>query len=161
MTWNAAKLEQESQDVSVGSINRAFADARLRFLRSDRLAELAAARQAMGRSETPEYQMDAWYQLEGGDAAWINVDLVDDWSPEAEPPPAPQPAPEHQQQPAPAPPSNWLETMMQENEDAAAARLRLLRRYTELDQKVEYGSATPEEITEHSDLFRNLAELRR
>lgn len=58
------------------------------------------------------------------------------------------------------PPSPWLQSKMIENERTEAAKRRLLQRYTALEQKVEYRSASDDEYREHAELFDNLLELR-
>jgi hypothetical protein len=58
------------------------------------------------------------------------------------------------------PPSPWLKSKMIENERTDAAKRRLLQRYTALEQKVEYRSASNAEYVEHAELFDNLLELR-
>ena len=61
--------------------------------------------------------------------------------------------------PAP-PPSQWLQSKLLDNERTDAAKRRLLQRYTALEQKVEYRSASDDEYREHAELFDNLLELR-
>jgi hypothetical protein len=58
------------------------------------------------------------------------------------------------------PPSQWLQSKMIANERTDAAKRRLLQRYTALEQKVEYRSASDTEYLEHAELFDNLLELR-
>jgi hypothetical protein len=62
--------------------------------------------------------------------------------------------------PLPPSPSPWLQSKMAENERTEAAKRRLLQRYTALEQKVEYRSASNAEYIEHAELFDNLLELR-
>ena len=58
------------------------------------------------------------------------------------------------------PPSQWLQSKMAPDERTDAAKRRLLQRYTALEQKVEYRSASDDEYREHAELFDNLLELR-
>lgn len=58
------------------------------------------------------------------------------------------------------PPSPWLQSKLLDNERTEAAKRRLLQRYTALEQKVEYRSASDDEYREHAELFDNLLELR-